>query len=101
MRVDPVASAGRIFLFRDQLEFADLSVTPLSRANAVKVHEQAGRMLHYSPEPGVIEKRIESAMLLGRTDDALWHAARYRAAFPSEYREWIARAAQPLRPPQP
>lgn len=101
MRMDPVASAGRVFLFRDHLEFADLSVTPLSRANAVQVHEQAGRMLHYSPEPGVIEKRIESAMLLDRTDDALWHAERYRAAFPAEYREWVARGAQPLRPPQP
>jgi hypothetical protein len=45
-------------------------------------------MLHYSPEPRVIEKLIESAVLLGKEDDALAYLARYRAAFPAEHGRW-------------
>ena len=41
-----------------------------------------------SPEPRVIEKVIESAMMLGRDDEALRFLARYRAAFPLEHALW-------------
>ena len=50
--------------------------------------EAAGVLLHYSPEPRVIEKRIEAAVLLGRDADALEHLARYKAAFPAEHARW-------------
>lgn len=98
MRLDPVASAGHIRLFRDQLEFAELSLTPLSRSTAPRVHELAARMLHYSPEPQVIEKMIESAWVLGRNEEAQWHSVRYRAAFPDRYRRWLGLAADPGQP---
>lgn len=91
-RTNPIEAAGNPLLFRAQLEFAELVTTPLSPASAARVHELSGRMLHYSPEPRVIEKRIESALLLGRDDDALWHGQRYRAAFPQDYQRWLAGA---------
>jgi O-antigen ligase len=91
LREDPVRAAGRPWFFNDQLRFAELAITPVSRTNAARVHELAGVMLHYSPEPAVVEKFIESALLLGRQDAARWAIARYRAAFPDRFREWFSR----------
>jgi O-antigen polymerase len=39
-------------------------------------------LLHFSPEPRVIEKLIDSAVLLGRSDEAQYYRLRYQAAFP-------------------
>lgn len=96
-REDPIAAAERVLFFRSQLCFAQLSITPLTIANAAQVHALAGQMLHFSPEPRVIEKRIESAVILGDEADALWHAARYRAAFSEDHARWRAAMATPLR----
>ena len=54
------------------------------------MYELPGRMLHYSPEPRVIELAIESATMLGDEDEAVLHLARYRAAFPADYAKWSA-----------
>jgi O-antigen ligase len=78
------------WLFSDQVRFAELSMTPLIRANARWTYETANDLLHYSPEPKVIEKVIESAVMLGLDDEAAAHLARYRAAFPEEYAVWTA-----------
>ena len=48
-------------------------------------------MLYFSPEPRVVEKMIESAVMLGRDDEALFYLARYRAAFADSYARWSAR----------
>jgi hypothetical protein len=78
------------WLFRRQVSFAELSLTPLTRDNAQWTFNTATALLHYSPEPVVIEKVIESAVMLGLDDQALAHLARYRAAFPREYARWAA-----------
>ncbi|MBA2962913.1 MULTISPECIES: PglL family O-oligosaccharyltransferase [Ramlibacter] len=91
MRADPVRAAGTPLLFRSQLEFAELSVTPVTDRSARHVHDLALRMLHYSPEPGVIEKLAESALLLGRSDEVAWLVPRYQAAFPDDYAKWQLR----------
>ena len=48
----------------------------------------AVKLLNMIPEPRVITRVIESASLLGRDELALAHLARFRAAFPREYRQW-------------
>ena len=68
-------------LFKQQVRFAELTTTPLTPANAVRVHSLALTLLHFSPEPRVIEKLIDSAELLGQPDEAEFYRARYRAAF--------------------
>ncbi|GAC1599374.1 MAG: hypothetical protein NVS3B2_00360 [Ramlibacter sp.] len=83
-RNQPLPHVGDSWLFRDQVAFAELSVTALTQENAALVHALAMHLLHYSPEPRVIDTAIESAMWLGREDEALWLLARLRAAFPSE-----------------
>ncbi|MDQ3058998.1 MAG: Wzy polymerase domain-containing protein [Pseudomonadota bacterium] len=75
-------------LFRPQARFAELSLTGLTRSNAADVNAMAKELLHYSPEPRVIEKLIESAVMLGREDEALAYLIRYRAAFPADHARW-------------
>jgi O-antigen ligase len=87
-RTDTLNQIRSSWLFADQVQFAELMTTPLTLANAEWTFESAAQMLHYSPEPRVIEKLIESAVLLGKEDDALAYLARYRAAFPAEHGRW-------------
>ena len=79
----PLPSIGDSWLFGDQVDFAVLSITPLTRANAATMNALAMKLLHYSPEPRVIDVAIESAILMRREDQALWLLERYRAAFPA------------------
>ena len=76
------------WLFRNSARFAELSMTPLTPENAADVNDMAKALLHYSPEPRVIEMVIESAVMLGRDDEALQYLARFRAAFPLEHARW-------------
>jgi hypothetical protein len=87
-RDDPLPRARQSWLFAEHAQFAELTLTPLTRANARWTFEQGLRMLHYSPEPRVIEKVIESAQLVGREDVVRMQLARYRAAFPKDYAAW-------------
>ena len=70
------------------MQFAELTTTPLDRSNAQWTFDTASALLHYSPEPRIIEKVIESAVMLGRDEEAMAHLARYRAAFPKEHAAW-------------
>ncbi len=99
MRDDTLEKTRGSWFFHAQALFAELVMTPLSPKNAASVHAMALELLHYSPEPRVIEKLIESAVMLGRDDEALQYLARYRAAFPQEHARWVQgnAAAQRLK----
>ncbi|MDF2462549.1 MAG: O-antigen polymerase [Ramlibacter sp.] len=88
MRDDPLPEIRRSWLFRNQARFAELTITPLTQANAAWTFDSARALLHYSPEPRVIEKLIESATVLGREEEMLLDLARFRAAFPEAYAKW-------------
>ena len=90
MRDDTLAKISTTRLFRSQFLFAQLGLTPLTQQNAQWTYDTATALLHYSPEPRVIEKVIESATLLGLDAEAVAHLARYRAAFPKEHAAWAA-----------
>lgn len=77
------------WLFANQVKFAELTLTQVSAANAAKVHALAQHLLHFSPEPRVITKLIDSAMLLGLDNEALAQALRFKKAFPREYARWL------------
>lgn len=87
------------WLFRAQVRFAEFSLTELTPENAARLNAQAHELLHYSPEARVVERLIESAVLLGRDEEARQFDARYRAAYPQQHARWAAARAQ--RPPQP
>ena len=97
-RDDTLAKVSGSWVFRQQARFAELSIMPLTPENAAALHAMAIELLHYSPEPRVIEKVIESAVMLGRHDEALYYLVRYRAAFPKEHARWVRINAAPLAP---
>ena len=77
-------------LFADQLDFVVLTTTPVTPATASRIYPLAQQVLHFSPEPRVIEALIESAALLGHDAVVAQHLHRYRAAFPAEFARWSA-----------
>ena len=87
-RDDTLGKIQGSWLFDNPARFAELSLTPLTPENAARVYDMASALLHYSPEPRVIEKLIESAVMLGRDDEALQALIRFRAAFPAEHARW-------------
>ena len=89
-RDDTLEKVRAARVFRDQVRFAELTTTPLRRDNAEWTYATAMALLPFSPEPRVIEKVIESAVMLGRDDAAVGMLARYRAAFPKEHADWAA-----------
>ena len=77
------------WLFQNQVRFAELTTTRLTAGNAPAINAMAHELLHFSPEARVVEKLIDSALLLGRVDEAQYFDARYRAAFPLEHANWV------------
>ena len=82
------------WFFQDQVQFAELTTVTLNEHNAAEHYAQALRLLHFSPEPRVIEAVMESAVMLGKDSDALYFLQRYQAAFPQEHAVWVARSAR-------
>ena len=87
--------ARETWFFGDQVRFAELTMTPTTEANASWVFKESMDLLHFSPEPRVIERVIESSALLNRTDVAVVMLDRYRRAFPNDYRNWRRQQSLP------
>jgi hypothetical protein len=85
---DTMAHVSQSFLFQKHARFAQLMLLPPDTANAPQVLQLASQLLHFSPEPRVIERLIEAATLLGQDELALQHLARYRSAFPADFAKW-------------
>jgi len=77
-----------VWLYQDVVRFAALTTTDLTVQNAAYLNALAKDMLHFSPEARVAELVVESALLLGRTDEAAFYTARYQAAFPQAFADW-------------
>ncbi len=93
-RDDTLDKVRNSWLFQDQVLFAELTTTPLTAANAAQLNVMAKQLLHFSPEPRVVEKLIESAVMLGRHDEALFYLQRFQAAFPQEHASWAKGSAR-------
>ena len=88
-RSDTLGKIRDSWLFENQVRFAELVLSPLTPENAQSTYDNASRLLHYSPEPRVVEKAIESASLLGKDNEAAAHLARFKAAFPLDHARWV------------
>ena len=95
-RDDAMAHARRSWLYAEVVRFAEVTTRPAVRDNADWMLPTALRALHFSPEPRVAIKVIESATLLGQDALALAHLARFRAAFPKEHAKWVEDNAKVL-----
>jgi Virulence factor membrane-bound polymerase, C-terminal/O-Antigen ligase/Protein glycosylation ligase len=87
---DALGAAQQSVLFRRQAQFAELVITPVTPATAPRVLQLAVDLVHFSPEPRVIEALIESATMLHFDDVAMFHLARYKEMYPKDYAAWSA-----------
>jgi O-antigen ligase len=78
-----------IFLFVNEVAFSRLSM-PVKNGRPEDQYAFAQQLLHYSAEPRVIERVLESAQRLGRADEVAFYKARYAQAFPERFIEWLA-----------
>ena len=92
-RDDTMEKVRNTWLFQDQVLFAELTTTPLTRSNAEHIYALSAQLLHFSPEPRVVEPLIESAVMLGRDKEALSYLLRYKAAYPQEHAQWATASA--------
>jgi hypothetical protein len=63
---------------------------PVTPEAADTVYDLSGRLLHFSPEPRVVERRIASAIFLRRRADAKFELDRYSWTYPEEAKGWKA-----------
>ncbi len=87
-REQTLEKIGASWLFRHQVRFAELTTTPVTPDNAARLRALALTLLHFSPEPRVVEALLESAALLGLEDEVRFYQARYQAAFPEQQARW-------------
>ena len=94
-RVDTLEKLQASWLFARQVQFADLTTARLTPDNAARYNAMAHRLLRFSPEPRVVEKIIDSALLLGREDEARHYLVRFEAAYPAAHAAWVKARAKP------
>jgi len=46
-------------------------------------------LLHFSPEPMVVQKLLQSAQMQGNDADVAFYAKRLEAAYPADYANWL------------
>ncbi len=80
-----------VWFFQDQLHFAELTTAGLTPDNARYLHNLALDLLHFSPEARVAELLLDSAVLLGKSDEVAFYAPRYQAAFLEAYGRWLTK----------
>jgi hypothetical protein len=94
-RDDALKAVGASWMFRDQVRFAELGLAPLTQHNALEVNQLAKDLLHFSPEPFVVERVIESAILQGNDAEAAYYLQRFKLAYPEAYKQWSAKPHTP------
>jgi len=90
-RNDTLATTSRSGWFAHWVDFAELTTTMPDAYNAARLQAMAERLLHVSPEPRVIEKLIDTALLQQQAERAQFYLVRYQAAFPREHADWLRR----------
>lgn len=85
-RANPWEASRHTVFFQPAYRFAQLTTTPVSAGNAVWVQEASLALLHYSPEPRIVQAVIDSARLLGLDDVADFHQQQLQMAYPEAAR---------------
>jgi len=78
---NPWAASRRTLFFGQTFLFAEVTSRRVNADNAQAMLQSSLVLLHYSPEPRVIDKLIESARMAGQPELAAWHEARKAAVY--------------------
>ena len=74
-------AARQSWFFGHAVRFAEVTSTPVTTDNAQAMVLASQAALHYSPEPKVIGKLIQSARLTGNEALAQWHEAQQQKVY--------------------
>jgi hypothetical protein len=85
---DTMNKAKQSWLFASTVQFAHVTMLTPSIENAKELLPEAKSAMHFSPEPRIIEKVIESAFLVGDRHEALEQLDRFKTVYPKEYSAW-------------
>jgi hypothetical protein len=97
-REDTHAKVQGVWFFSGHVDFAVLSVTPLTEQTAPYLLQLGEQLLHFSPEAKVVEKILDAAIMLQQADKIAFYAPRFAAAFPEDYQRWRTAHAQLVLP---
>lgn len=89
-RDNTLLEVSRTQWFKTYALYVEYMNKPLTRRDAEWIFNTGTVLLHYSAGPRVIVKLVDSALLLGRMEDARFHLVRLRAAYPDAYSKWRA-----------
>lgn len=87
-RDDTFGKVQGTWFFSGHVDFAVLSVTPVTDQTASNILELGEQLLHFSPEAKVVEKILDAALILGGDDKLALYTPRFAAAFPEDYQRW-------------
>jgi O-antigen ligase len=90
---DTLAKVRGSRLFAHEVQFAELTTFTLTDDTAPRHYTLASQLLHFSPEPRVVQTLLESAQLLG-VDNPLLRQIRQRfeVAYPHDFAQWASHA---------
>ena len=94
-REDTFEKARSTVLFKSHVLIPQIVVMELTPDTANLILEGALASLHVAPDSRVIRRVIEAAEVVGKPELVRLHTARYEAAWPEEYEEWVAKRAAP------
>ena len=77
------------WLFAQQVDFAELALTPVTEASAPRLWALGLQVLHFSPEPVVLQKLLQSGQMLGYDADVAFYTRRFATAYPDDYARWV------------
>lgn len=87
---DLLKQANKTFLFKRELIYSQVRVSEVTAKSAPHLYLAALEAVRYSPDPEVIEKLIESAIILKNFEASDFHAKRYRQVYPADFDKWNA-----------
>lgn len=87
---DTLAKARPSRLFAREVQFAELSTMALNADTAPRHYTLARQLLHFSPEPRVLQTLLDSAQWLGLDDVSLRTTRQqFAAAYPQAFAQWM------------
>ena len=84
--------AERSLLYRNAVQFASVSLDPVTLEQAEQQLAIARRLMHYSPESRMVIRIIECLRVLERHAEADAEAEHFKQVYPAEYARWHADA---------
>jgi O-antigen polymerase len=100
MQKSAIANAKGAWLFQDHVELMELGSSTVNASNAKESRDRAEKLLHFAPEPLVIESLLSSLIFLADYKELQFHAVRYCKAYPAAYGRWRAEGVHSLSLPQ-